>query len=479
MITFLQEKLQKHYKWLLCLLLVLISFSFIFVYSASSGFSKTKPKFHFYGFNLYDTQVQKRIFEGAGLSLYLHTGQTLKQEKDLQELGFARASLLHLADTLGVPEPTEADLKTFIQALPLFQMQDGSFNGDLYKEFQVEIESQLGGGLAYQILTDDYRLQGIEKLLTGPSYVENIEIEGYLKQFHALWSVRLAKLKGDSHKGNVAKQNEIEEFYKKNIHTYSTPPKVCISYICFDGMAREEAESKAHELVYELYEANIGYHTEAFKKSLQSRKLSLLKVDAFAIDQLPENTPFPKEVLEAVLNLDESSYYTSPFTVGERVYVLFLDTILAPETLPFAAVKEQVCKDCQAEKDRNAFEAYAREVDAQLSPISQANTFKTQAEALGLECVDHLSFKLSNPPAALGLGLASQIRNLKEGSVSGLVFHEQDAVWVYILKKEMLPVGPEDPEWRLASQQLETLVTFSRLQSSIAELVARGLPAKP
>lgn len=477
MITLLQEKLQKHYKWLLCLLLVLISVSFIFAYSASSGFGKSKAKFNFYSFNLYDTQTQKRIFEGAGLSLYLHTGRTLKQEKDLQELGFARASLLHLADTLKIPEPDEAELKAFIQELPLFQMQDGAFNAELYKEFQLEIESKLGGGLALQILSDDYRLQGIEKLLTGPSYVQTREIEGYLQQFNALWSIRLARLKPSALQQEAASAYEIEEFYKNNIQNYTTTPKIYIQYVCFDATGPEEAESKAHELVYELYDSSIAYQTEAFQKSLQKRRLTLLQLEPFAIGQAPQDTPFPPEALEAVLDLDENSYYTAPFVVGQRAYVLFLDQLLAPEPLSFVDVKEQVAKDYQAEKDKKALDAYALTVEEQLKTLTAPDTFKAKAESLGLECTDYTSFKLSNPPAALGLGLASQIRNLRQGIVSTVFTQDNEMAWVYILHKEMLPIGQDDPEWQLASQQLDTLVAFSRLQSTIAELVTRGLPS--
>ncbi len=478
MITFLQERLQKHYKWLLAILLVVISVSFIFAYSSASGVGKKQPVFNFYSFNLYEPKTQKRIFEGAGLSLYLHTGQTLRNEKDLQDLGFMRASLLHLADTLGIPEPDEASLKAFIASLPLFKQQDGSFNTGLYKEFQHEIESQLGGDLAYQIILDDYRLQGLESLLTGPSYVQALEVESYLNQFHSLWNVSVAKLKPDDNSAlNTKFETEtLEEFYKSNLQIYRTEPQISIGYVCLEELEPEKGEEKAHGLVYELYEKAITYNSEAFHKVLQEKQLSLLKLEPFPLDKLPENSLFPKDALEEIFSLDETTYYTAPLRVGERVYILFLDEMLPPKQLSFNTVKNQVAKDYQAQIDRLAFETKMTTVATQLRMAHTAENFKLQAEALGLEFKELSPFKLSNPPADLGLNIASQIRNLKEGEVSATLFQDKDAIWVYVSKKVNPSITPDSPDWRLAYQQIETLVKFSRLQGSLTDWVSRGLP---
>ncbi len=480
MITFLQERLQKHYKWLLAILLVVISVSFIFAYSSASGLGKKQPTFNFYSFNLYEPKTQKRIFEGAGLSLYLHTGQTLRNEKDLQDLGFARASLLYLADTLGIPEPDEAGLKAFIATLPLFKQEDGSFNAGLYQEFQHEIESQLGGSLAYQILQDDCRLQGIENLLTGPSYVQTIEVENYLNQFHGLWSISVAKLKPNTSNDPQPTVNtdDLEKFYKSNLSTYRTQPQVSIGYVCMEEVEPEKGEEKAHGLVYELYEKSISYNSEAFHKVLQEKQLSLLKLEPFPLDTPPENSLFPKDILEEIFNLDETTYYTAPLRVGERVYVLFLDEISPPKQLSFNAVKSQVAKDYQAQMDRLAFEAKITAVATQLETVLTAENFKDKAQALGLEYKELSPFKLSTPPTGLGLSIASQIRKLKEGEISSPILQDQEAIWVYVNKRLSPSCTQDSPEWRLAYQQIETLVTFSRLQSSLTDWVSRGLPTR-
>lgn len=478
MITFLQEKLQKHYKWLLGTLLLAISLSFIFAYSSYSGRGKGQPKFKFYNFNLYEPKTQKRIFEGAGLSLYFHTGQTLKNEKDLQDLGFTRASLLHLADTLHIPAPEEEALKSFIAALPLFQNQDGSFNSELYKEFQQEIESKLGGDLAYQILVDDYRIQDIENILRGPSYVQDLEVENYLNQFYSMWSVCISKLNIDSlqEKNQKIPLNELENFYQSNLDTYRSSPTISVTYVCMEEVDPDTAEQKAHDLLYALYEDNIDYNTDAFHKALKDKQLSILKLESFPLNKVPEDGIFPKHILEEIFSLDESTYYTSPLRVGERVYVLFLDGVFPPEQLSFEAVREQVAKDYQAEKNKSAFTAKTQALAAQLETIHSPEAFKTKAESLGLEYKEFSNFKLSNPPPDLGLNVASQVHKLKEGEVSSTLFQDKDAIWVYVDKKINPSLTKDSPDWQLAFQQIEALVTFSRLQSILAEWVSSGLP---
>lgn len=481
MITALQERLQKHAKWLLLILLAVISLSFIFAYSYSGGAGQRQDKFNFYGFNLYEAKTQKRIFEGAGLSLYLHTGQTLRTEKELQELGFIRASLLSLADSLGIPDPEEEALKVFISNLPLFQRQDGSFNAPLYKEFQQEIESKLGASLAYQILSDDYRLQGIESLLTGPSYVGATEVESYLHQFHSLWTVSIARLKPEKPDTYAQELDPkaLEAFYTSRPQSYRSPPKLCISYVCMDALEPVQAEEKAHALTYALYEGAIAYNTEAFHKTLEDRCLTLLELEPFPIGKVPENSPFPKDILEEVLNLDESTYYTPPLRVGERVYVLFLDSVLPAEQLAFEAVKAQVAQDYQAEHCRATFEAKAKSIAHQLGSIDSPEAFKAEANALGLEYQELSNFKLSHPPAELGLRVASHISKLKTGHVSSTFFQDEGAVWVYAVQKTPPVLTEADADWQLALQQIEALVQFSRLQSSLTDLVDRGLPKNP
>ena len=87
MITWIQNLLQKHHKWLFSILLIVIIIAFVFTIGnmpVGQGSSNEYGEKEFYGFDLNDMQVTDMLAKGVALTNQIDRGSPMYREQEQQ-----------------------------------------------------------------------------------------------------------------------------------------------------------------------------------------------------------------------------------------------------------------------------------------------------------------------------------------------------------------------------------------------------------
>ena len=137
MISWIQNHLIRHGRWIFLSLLALIIVAFVFTIGNTPGCTTDRSGYQenlFYGIDLNAPREREVIIEKVQLSAFLN-GQQIRSEEQFQSQLTSRIALLHLADELGVPAPDQASLADFITTKNAFRGADGEFSADAYTSF--------------------------------------------------------------------------------------------------------------------------------------------------------------------------------------------------------------------------------------------------------------------------------------------------------------------------------------------------------
>ena len=80
-------------------------------------------------------------------------------------------------------------------------------------------------------MSDDYRLNKINDILTGPGYILSSEILDEMKQQQTKWAIAVAEYDLNDYQPDIHPTDaQIEEYYDDNSFRYATPARRIISY---------------------------------------------------------------------------------------------------------------------------------------------------------------------------------------------------------------------------------------------------------
>ncbi len=238
MISWLQQSLQKHYKWIFSILLAIIIVSFVFTIGSSPGLVSGKNKVRknlFYGYNLSSHEDLQELNLEANASSLINYGVTLDFLPNADWEILKRPALLSLADTLQIPPPNEFELIKFIQSRPMFLSDKGSFDQKRYNDFidLVKKSNALSESLVKQTLENDYRIDIINDILAGPGNVTPYESQLSIQRQKTLWSIDLASFSPSISPSQPIKESELNEFFSKNAYRFNNPEKINASFLAF------------------------------------------------------------------------------------------------------------------------------------------------------------------------------------------------------------------------------------------------------
>ncbi len=266
MITWIQKTFQQHFRIIFFVLLAGVVISFVLVTNTSGGFGRSEykaPKRPFFGLDLSNEQEHARLVRDGTVSAMLLYGGRIG---DTQQFALGRHAMLHTADELNVPQPTQAELKAYIQNIPVFMGAQGEngttvqFNADLYNRIR-QTPSILGvacspGDFA-RILSEDARIAATSKLIAGPGYVLPSEVQQLIKQADSTWTLQTATINRDSFKTTVnPSEAELSAYFDAHRASYTILPRVRVSYaeipaaLFAAGITLTDAEIRAY------YDAN-------------------------------------------------------------------------------------------------------------------------------------------------------------------------------------------------------------------------------
>ncbi len=272
MISWLQTNLQKHFRFLFIILLGVVIVAFVFTIGAAPGIGDGRqdiPNLRFFEFELTTDSQRQQFFNEAYYSSLL-SGAPMSQEQ-LNQYAFNRAAALHLANIHNLPGPNTEQLTKHIQELGMFMGPDQTFSRDAYSRFRDEIRAsgQISEGQLSRIMEDDFRINQVFEVLSGPGFVLESEVIEELKLDQTLWSVAVAEIDLNEFEPEIDDSTEkLEAFFAQNSFRYTAPARRVISYLEFralDYMSEIEASDSDIRSYFDLNQSRYTKTVEAEK----------------------------------------------------------------------------------------------------------------------------------------------------------------------------------------------------------------------
>ena len=238
MISWIQHHLIRHGRWIFLTLLTLIIVAFVFTIGATPGCTTDRSGYEenlFYGIDLNSPRESEVIIEKVQLSAILN-GQEIRSDEQFQNQLTSRIALLHLAEEIGVPSPNQETLSNYITTKAAFLGADGKFSTDAYTSFVDSMESnpRTSQGLVLVVLEEDYRINQIGSVLSGPGYLLPAEAISQTQRRATKLSLTTAELNYADFSPEInVEETALREYYEANKLRYEIPERIKASYVYF------------------------------------------------------------------------------------------------------------------------------------------------------------------------------------------------------------------------------------------------------
>ncbi|MDR3274294.1 MAG: SurA N-terminal domain-containing protein [Puniceicoccales bacterium] len=420
MISFIQQILQKHHKWIFGTLLGVVIVAFVFTVGATPGIVGKKRRVIFYGKNLLSWKEMKPIVNAAWISSKT-TEFSIQSKEQLDQLVLIRCALLSQADMLQIPPVDDRGLSEFIKTLPGFFGEKNAFSKEKYDAFLAACERNgFSKSEVRTALLDDQRIGVLKRAVAGNGIIFDYQLKKTLSMFYSEYDLAVAELSYNSFTPKIsASEFDLQKFYEKHSNKYRIPEMVATSIVRFEATqpkkdaqpppesilreyfqterekfsaypdfesAKDEVVSQylklesqrlagqnADEFVSELYGNDIGLNSKEWQDLLSKFGVTKEKVAAYSRLKLPEVNGVPEAALLSVCNMDSSRYYSDPFVTDFGAAVLIVEGRKEAYILPFSEAKQYVEQDVREEKRKNKFKTLVEEIEKFFRETTQAN----------------------------------------------------------------------------------------------------------
>lgn len=433
MITWIQTALQKHHKVVFSILLVVITIAFVFTIGQIPFFgdryrSEDTTKKDFYGFDLSNENTVQYL---GTFAVY---DALLKGEQPTNDFIIKQAYLRHMAGELGISAVTQKELLDYIHASPLFMGKDGKFDANRWKEF---VAYRVSSGRMTEedltlILSENAMLDKVEKIIAGPGFVFDEDIQRNYDHQFGKWSFKIARIPygefnpeikvtdadlekfyadraaafkvgegvvletvffpiKDFASVKMPGEAQLKTFYNANLSKYTDKDskqlsfeaaraKVLADYL--SDSAHRAASQKAEDLAMKIYNSKAKMNSAELKKLLAEEKVEVKRSKPMRTTDKQLDSSLPAQVAAAGFKLDELNFYTDPMPVDGGVYLVFLAQKLPSYQPKLSEVKKAVEEAYVSEQKRKLFAEYGKKLDAAFADGMKAGkTFEEVAKA--------------------------------------------------------------------------------------------------
>ncbi|MGC6425239.1 MAG: hypothetical protein ACON4O_09670 [Lentimonas sp.] len=421
MISWIQNHLIRHGRWIFLTLLALIIVAFVFTIGNTPGCTTNRSGYQenkFYGIDLNSKRETEVIGEKAQLSAYLN-GQNPRSEAEFSNLIVSRIAMLHLADEIGMPGPSQEAMGAYIRTKRAFIGPDKQFSADAYTSFvdSVETNPRLRDELIGLVLEEDYRIEQLASVISGPGFTLPSEAIAQVRSSETTLKLTTAEIRYNEFNPEVEiPALALEEFYSANSFRYQIPERIEASYVAFpasdytdqvteatDAELREhfisnrskfaddfeasqpetaEGEERPAMKFEDVREAVVASYTaeaasrianeaaQTFAYQLYNKEIER---DSAGFDELVNESnltlipiePYTAdgavrrklsvEMLQSAFALNDKRYYSDAYPINGAFAVLIYQGRIAPEIPELEAIKVEVTEDYKTERKRDLF----------------------------------------------------------------------------------------------------------------------------
>lgn len=531
MISFIQNFLGKHHKWLFSVLLAVVIVAFVLTIGNTGGLDFGQSGFvarEFYGVDLSSQREQRRVGDDFFIAAELE-GRRVDQARYEEEI-LSRIVLLHLADVYQVPEPTEAELRTFISNQALFRGEDGRFSADRYSRFLDSLRNNptVNESRVTEVLLQNYRIGVVREALRGPGYVLPSEAREALAEERTAWTVEVAFLPLANFEPQIDESDEaLRAFFAENPARYRIPAQLSLAYVEFpyerylasvgeptaaeleafyavnrdqfndatgnvqeldqirdqvaaalkEQRARRAALEAADEFCYTLFEKGVAKGSDAFASLLEKNGLAVVEIEPFSRGSEPFGLPIPRRQLtESAYQLSSERFYSEPLPSTAGAAVLILDEVIPEQDQDFEAVRDRVLSDYRAQQRMEQFAAAGNALRERIvESLKDGGSFAELAAEGGAEVSRYENFTLSSPPPGMDQFVLFTMQNLQDGEVSPVLTLGSGGFMTYIAEKVVPDVSADDEEVVQTTTFLAAITSQISTRLVLSELIDQGL----
>jgi hypothetical protein len=520
MITGLQTFAQKHYQWLFGILLVIIIASFIFAYGPASNLSHGESPWHenklFLGYDLQDAAVAREISRDASVGFYLKNGYPAYNQSQFKQLIFERIIALDMANKLGIPNPSTAQLGVYMATLPALQDDQGHFNRAQYDALVEQFADAGGEKFLSAAVAERWRLDQLEDVMGRGAYYlpESLKREAALRS--ARYTLELATLPNTLADKLSLSDEEVQKYFDAHASDYQSPqtregiyyelsadkfiarvetPSEDVLKKYFDKISfkflqwqkteengqvtgekpqaptyaehaedtlklykQEKASRMAAEVVDEvvgkIYADNIAPQSPAWDELTKSAGLVAIAIPASRSSDTVEGVP--ADAMDVLFSLG-STPYSGAFQTDDAGGFVLLTKTHEPTPMSFEQAKDAVTVAARSAKAQEAFAALANEAANELKKATSVADFEKTAADKGWTASHPEAFALASAPKELQghIKLLQSLITAQEGAVLAAV-DSQSAVAAFVLEVATPEFSLSNEDCRQAQKILDT-----------------------
>ena len=419
MITWIENHLIRHGRWIFITLLAVVIVAFVGTIGNTPGCTTNRSNYvalDYYGYDLNSEREMRPISMRLLLSNQLNKLNSNNNEQLSQQI-LTRIAMLDLADKIGLPGPNQVQLGEYLSEKALFLDQDGNFDRDLMTRFidTIEADPSIPNNLLPAVLSEDYRIQQIADAFSGPGYLLEEEALLQAQRRQTSYTLATATINYEDFNPEIVPEKEsLIEFYNNNTQRYEIAQRVEVSYLNFAASqytdaigelneddlrehfianrARFVSEYEAAQTETEEEKPTVNFEVvkDAVTASLQKERALRLANEAaqnFAYNLYNKAIPFesaafnaavnetglqaieiepysaqtsrqrelPVAMLNAAFALSETRYFSDPYPINDGFGVLLYKATIPAELPPFEAVETDVMADFSVEEKRRLF----------------------------------------------------------------------------------------------------------------------------
>ena len=242
MISWIQRSFQQHFRVIFSVLLAGTVISFIFTIGSTPGVGgsdRESATRDFFGHNLASQEEMQHLIHDARVSAELQFGSADMDGDQLERYAFQRVASLHLAGQLGIPAASDSQIRGYIQSLRAFANDKGAFDASRYAAFLTSLKDnpQTSGAMA-NVISDDIRIEQVEKILAGPGYILPSEIKTQLTRSDSKWTIAMATVAYAGYNPAIDPSDvQLLKFFEENSFRYQISKRISAEAVEFPAVA--------------------------------------------------------------------------------------------------------------------------------------------------------------------------------------------------------------------------------------------------
>jgi peptidyl-prolyl cis-trans isomerase D len=444
---------------LLIMITIIVIISFVALYN-TSRFMDRQGGDHvgsIYGAPVTVTQAQKivRKFEVAD-ELHLKDllqALAIRRENAKENFLWNTFVLRHESEQLGI-EPTEDEVVTAIQALPVFQTR-GAYDSNIYNNFVLDALSKRGmsGADLEDIVRDDLRVKRIRTLLESTAPPSESELRTAFEGMYQKVDASVIYLKIDDFLASVkVSDDDLKKLYEERKIGLKTDELRKVKYVAFilpttdkpmEGPARVEAlqklEKDAEDFTIAMTEKDASFEAVAAKAGVK-----IQETPAYSQAKPPAEFEKEPDVASAAFRLSKNQPNSDALSTDRGYYVVQLEEITPGRPLTFEEAKDRLADELKHERAQEAMNLKAAEIRNKIAAEMKAGkSFAEAAQAAAgvkpepfpaFSAEDIAMGKFADKPD--GTAVMQAATTLNPGETSMLIPTEKGGVIIHLDKRE-------------------------------------------